>query len=135
MKRKILMLLVLLTIFIVGCSSISKNEEITLQKVDISYINNEEFLTTIKEVPLGKGIYLVEGLPDKYIILSKLDIKSDENISCKIDNPSLKIDISTEESSNMNAYRILNEHELNYDFVELMENNKKVTLSTIILSE
>lgn len=135
MKRKILVLFVLLTIFIVGCSSISKNEEIALQKIDISYINNEEFLTTIKEVPLGKGIYLVEGLSDKYIILSKLDIKSDESVSCKIDNPSLKIDISTEESSNMNAYRILNEHGLNYDFVELMENNKKLSLSTIILSE
>lgn len=135
MKRKILMLLVLLTIFIVGCSSTSKDEEIALQKIDISYINNEEFLTTIKEVPLAKGIYLVEGLPDKYIILSKLDIKSDESVSCNIDNPSLKIDISTEESSDMNAYRILNEHGLNYDFVELMENNKKVSLSTIILSE
>lgn len=135
MKRKILVLLVLITIFISGCSSTSKDEEITLQKIDISYINNEEFLTTIKEVPLGKGIYLVEGLSDKYIILSKLDIKGDESVSCKIDNPSLKIDISTEESSNMNAYRILNEYGLNYDFVELMENNKKVTLSTIILSE
>ena len=135
MKRKILMLLVLLTIFIVGCSSISKNEEITLQKVDISYINNEEFLTTIKEVPLAKGIYLVEGLPDKYIILSKLDIKSDESVSCKIDNSLLKIDIETEESSNMNAYRILNEYGLYYNSVDLMENGKKVSLSTIILSE
>lgn len=135
MKRKILMLLVLLTIFIVGCSSISKNEEITLQKVDISYINNEEFLTTIKEVPLAKGIYLVEGLSDKYIILSKLDIKSDESVSCKIDNSLLKIDIETEESSNMNAYRILNEYGLYYNSVDLMENGKKVSLSTIILSE
>ena len=135
MKRKILMLLVLLTIFISGCNSTSKDEEITLQKIDISYINNEEFLTTIKEVPLGKGIYFVEGLSDKYIILSKLDIKSDESVSCKIDNSLLKIDIDTEESSNMNAYRILNQYGLYYNSVDLMENGKKVSLSTIILSE
>lgn len=133
MKRKILMLLVLLTILISGCNSTSKNENLSLQKIDISYIKNEEFLTTIEEVPLAKGIYFVEDQSDKYILLSKLDIKSDESLSCEIDNSLLKIDIDTEGSSNMNAYKILNEYGLDYNSVELMENGKKVSLSTIKL--
>ena len=135
MKRKILMLLVLLTIFISGCNFTSKNENLSLQKIDISYMKNEEFLTTIEEVPLAKGIYFVEGQSDKYILLSKLDIKSDESVSCKIDNSLLKIDIETEGSSNLNAYRILNEYGLDYNSVDLMENGKKVSISTIILSD
>lgn len=135
MKRKILILFVLLTIFISGCNSTLKNENVHLQKIDISYIKDEEFLNTIEEVPLAKGIYLIEGKTDKYILLSKIDVKSEESISCRIDNSILQIDIETEGSSNTNVYRILNEYDSEYNLIELAENGKKLSLSTIFLSD
>ena len=134
MKRKFLILLILLMVFVSGCKSTHKNEEILLQKVNISEIKNTEFLNSMEEVPLSKGIYLVEYNSEKYILFSKIDIKN-ENTYCNIDGTDLEINIETEKSNDSNLYKISNQYDIDYDIIKLVEDGKEVLFSKIILSD
>ena len=134
MKRKFLILLILLMVFVSGCKSTHKNEEILLQKVNISEIKNTEFLNNMEEVSLSKGIYLLEYNSEEYILFSKINIK-DENTSCNIDGTDLEINIETEKSNDSNLYKISNQYDIDYDIIKLVEDGKEVLFSKIILSD
>ncbi len=134
MKRKFLILLILLMVFVSGCKSTHKNEEILLQKVNISEIKNTEFLNSMEEVSLSKGIYLLEYNSEEYILFSKINIK-DENTSCNIDGTDLEINIETEKSNDSNLYKISNQYDIYYDLIKLVENGKEASFSKIILSD
>ena len=134
MKRKFLILLILLMVFVSGCKSTHKNEEILLQKVNISEIKNTEFLNSMEEVSLSKGIYLLEYNSEEYILFSKINIK-DENTSCNIDGTDLEINIETEKSNDSNLYKISNQYDIDYDIIKLVEDGKEVLFSKIILSD
>ena len=134
MKRKFLILLILLMVFVSGCKSTHKNEEILLQKVNISEIKNTEFLNSMEEVSLSKGIYLLEYNSEEYILFSKINIK-DENTSCNIDGTDLEINIETEKSNDSNLYKISNQYDIYYDLIKLVENGKEASFSEIILSD
>ena len=134
MKRKFLILLILLMVFVSGCKSTHKSEEILLQKVNISEIKNTEFLNSMEEVSLSKGIYLLEYNSEEYILFSKINIK-DENTSCNIDGTDLEINIETEKSNDSNLYKISNQYDIYYDLIKLVENGKEASFSEIILSD
>ena len=134
MKRKFLILLILLMVFVSGCKSTHKSEEIFLQKVNISEIKNTEFLNSMEEVPLSKGIYLVEYNSEKYILFSKININN-ENTYCNIDGTDLEINIETEKSNDSNLYKISNQYDIYYDLIKLVENGKEASFSEIILSD
>ena len=134
MKRKFLILLILLMVFVSGCKSTHKNEEILLQKVNISEIKNTEFLNNMEEVPLSKGIYLVKYNSEKYILFSKININN-ENTYCNIDGTDLEINIETEKSNDSNLYEISNQYDIYYDLIKLVENGKEASFSEIILSD
>lgn len=134
MKRKFLILLILLMVFVSGCKSTHKNEEILLQKVNISEIKNTEFLNNMEEVPLSKGIYLVKYNSEKYILFSKININN-ENTYCNIDGTDLEINIETEKSNDSNLYKISNQYDIYYDLIKLVENGKEASFSEIILSD
>ena len=134
MKRKFLILLILLMVFVSGCKSTHKNEEILLQKVNISEIKNTEFLNSMEEVSLSKGIYLLEYNSEEYILFSKINIK-DENTYCNIDGTDLEINIETEKSNDSNLYEISNQYDIYYNLIKLVENGKEVSFAEIILSD
>lgn len=93
MKKILIVVLVLFSIFAFGCSKNEDSNVIKLNKVDIAALSNAKIKNIVNSSDLKQGIYKISTKSNTYIYFLGLE-EEFTDISCKLESDTLDISSS-----------------------------------------
>lgn len=100
MKKILLSILVISTIFCFGCNKDDNSDMVQLNPIDITALSNKDIKDVVEDDSLDEGVYQINTSSKKYIYFYGKK-HNFIDIDCTLENKTLIISASTEKSSSI----------------------------------
>lgn len=125
--KKIILLFILIISMAFGCNNDNNNDSenpVSLYKVDINSLNNQDIINVIQDYNLKEGIYKIETNNNNYIFFNGITNEFSD-ISCKLENKKLIISCNTISSlkNTQKLYVIREKNTASYDNTVILFND------------